>query len=179
MWESPSNRPLSWLLVHTLVREGALDWLELLCGELADEACTFGLSAGSDGGGGVSNFGADSGLGCDSAIVSGGGVVVVVVVIVAAGFSTARVRRPTGEGVKNLERPSISPLVFLFTESGAEEGRLTGVGGGGGRGGGGGGGGRRVVVVVVVEEVEEVEEEEEVVISTAQRGPLVSVTDAA
>ena len=30
---------------------------------------------------------------------------------------TARERRPTGEGVKNLESPSISPLVFLLTVS--------------------------------------------------------------
>lgn len=33
------------------------------------------------------------------------------------GDSTARKRRPTGEGVKNLESPSISPLVFLLTVS--------------------------------------------------------------
>lgn len=32
-------------------------------------------------------------------------------------MATARERRPTGEGVKNLERPSISPLVFLLTVS--------------------------------------------------------------
>lgn len=31
--------------------------------------------------------------------------------------ATARERRPTGEGVKNLESPSISPLVFLLTVS--------------------------------------------------------------
>lgn len=35
MWESPSNRPLSWLLPQAdrLPREGALDWLDELCGE--------------------------------------------------------------------------------------------------------------------------------------------------
>lgn len=32
-------------------------------------------------------------------------------------IDTARERRPTGEGVKNFDSPSISPLVFLFTVS--------------------------------------------------------------
>lgn len=52
-----------------------------------------------------------------------------------AGNSTARARerRPTGEGVKNLESPSISPLVFLLTvsaagvEVGVREGVVVGV----------------------------------------------------
>lgn len=74
--------------------------------------------------------------------------------------ATIRERRPTGEGVKNLESPSISPLVFLLTVSVAEVG--VGV--------------RGVRVEVGVEEEEEVN-------STAQRGSanlsLASVTDAA
>lgn len=75
----------------------------------------------------------------------------------------ARERRPTGEGVKNLESPSISPLVFLLTVSVA--GVEVGV--------------RGVVVVVVGVEVVNW------VASTAQRGSatvnlsLASVTDAA
>lgn len=80
-----------------------------------------------------------------------------------AGNSTdkARERRPTGEGVKNLESPSISPLVFLLTVSVA--GVEVGVRGG---------------VVVGVEVVNWVA-------STAQQGSatvnlsLASVTDAA
>lgn len=76
--------------------------------------------------------------------------------------ATIRERRPTGEGVKNLESPSISPLVFLLTVSVAEV--EVGV--------------RGVRVEVGVEE-----EEEEEVNSTAQRGSanlsLASVTDAA
>lgn len=111
------------------------------------ETCTFGLSPGSEWGGTGSRggvFWVESGL-CDSALSLGG---------LDLSRDTARVRRPTGEGVKNLESPSISPLVFLLTASGAEVGvRVCGVG--------------------------EEEEEEEEVISTAQRGPLVSVTDAA
>lgn len=73
----------------------------------------------------------------------------------------ARERRPTGEGVKNLESPSISPLVFLLTVSVA--GVEVGVRGG---------------VVVGVEVVNWVA-------STAQQGSatvnlsLASVTDAA
>lgn len=76
---------------------------------------------------------------------------------------TARERRPTGEGVKNLESPSMSPLVFLLTASVA--GVEVGVRGG-------------VVVVVGVEVVNWVA-------STAQRGSatanlsLASFTDAA
>lgn len=74
--------------------------------------------------------------------------------------ATIRERRPTGEGVKNLESPSISPLVFLLTVSVAEV--EVGV--------------RGVRVEVGVEEEEEVN-------STAQRGSanlsLASVTDAA
>lgn len=44
-------------------------------------------------------------------------------------MATARERRPTGEGVKNLESPSISPLVFLLTVSvaGVEVGVREGV----------------------------------------------------
>lgn len=47
-------------------------------------------------------------------------------------MATARKRRPTGEGVKNLESPSISPLVFLLTvsvagvEVGVREGEVVG-----------------------------------------------------
>lgn len=55
MCESPSNSPLSWLLLQRLLREGTLDWLEELWGELAEvellETCEGGLSPGNVGGG--------------------------------------------------------------------------------------------------------------------------------
>lgn len=81
--------------------------------------------------------------------------------LVGNSTAKARERRPTGEGVKNLESPSISPLVFLLTVSVA--GVEVGVRGG---------------VVVGVEVVNWVA-------STAQQGSatvnlsLASVTDAA
>lgn len=56
MWESPSKSPLSWLLLQRLLREGTLDWLEELWGELAEvelwDTCRGGLSPGSVGAGG-------------------------------------------------------------------------------------------------------------------------------
>lgn len=54
MCESPSNSPLSWLLVHRLLREGTLDWLEELWGEQAKaellDICRGGLRLGKVGG---------------------------------------------------------------------------------------------------------------------------------
>lgn len=48
MWESPSKSPLSWLLLQRLLRDGTLDWLEELWGELAEvelwDTCSGGLS---------------------------------------------------------------------------------------------------------------------------------------
>lgn len=53
--ESPSKSPLSWLLLERLLREGALDWLEELRGELAEvelvDTWEGGLCPGNVGGG--------------------------------------------------------------------------------------------------------------------------------
>lgn len=63
MWESPSNSPLSWLLLQRLLSEGTLDWLEELWGEFAEveplDTCEGGLSPGNVGAGGGAQGGAD------------------------------------------------------------------------------------------------------------------------
>lgn len=83
-------------------------------GSAEDEGVIFASAAKANGSGGLASLGGPSSLQYNW-----------------PGDSTAkaRERRPTGEGVKNLESPSISPLVFLLIVSvaGVEVGVWEGV----------------------------------------------------